>query len=121
MPSRTLERLEQLHDLFADERRWTKGIFAQNAEGADVSDPTSVEACKWCLLGGVMKVCGLSSTWMTTLETRGVEQRLRQALPSGFVNVHGVSITSFNDKSTHDAVVLLIDRAIALEKEGMPT
>lgn len=51
----TKQALIKLRELLSKEENWTTGFFAKDIENQDcfISDP---KACKFCLLGGIMKV-----------------------------------------------------------------
>lgn len=47
------ELLDEAALILADERRWTRGAHAKDADGIAV-DPCAPEACAWCLEGAVL-------------------------------------------------------------------
>ena len=47
----------KLKELFADEKRWTKGAYARDAEGVGVSVKSFGASC-FCLSGAIIKIHG---------------------------------------------------------------
>jgi hypothetical protein len=77
---------------------WTQNAMARDATGKEVDreDPSAVS---FCLLGGLRMVGGES--------TAGIRECLSKVLPPTF------GLVSFNDNSTKNEVLALIDKAIA--------
>lgn len=85
--------------LIAKKSRWIKGFMAFNKQNRGV-DATSLEACKFCVLGAIRHVAG---EW-SPLEER-CRERLESVIGDGF-------IATFNDNHTHAQVLAVFDKAI---------
>lgn len=100
----TVEVLEAARDLISQPERWTQGVYARSATDVP-SDVESMEACKFCSVGAVLRVCGLAS---------------RDAMSPGqraLVALGGVThILRFNDKHTHSEVLDAFNKAIGRAK-----
>lgn len=100
------EILTQARDLISDPARWTRGVYARDAEGRETASRSESAVC-WCVHGAIRKVTG--SVYDTLFSGRYAQA----ALPEGYSEVH-----EFNDdpKTTHSDVLALFDRAIKLAK-----
>lgn len=89
----------KLRELFSDPTKWTKGVYARDANGYKTPD-ISTDATCWCLVGGVNRCY-----WDT--DRVGIFNRITEALPTGFDN-----IATFNDAepTTFADVKALVDK-----------
>lgn len=60
-----LEDLKAVRELLSEESRWTTAAAARDVSGKPVY-PLSPAAVKWCVLGALQKVIGLSSATQPT-------------------------------------------------------
>lgn len=103
--TRVLERLISLRELLSSPDHWT-----QRADARDAFDcpwpPDSSEACKWCLTGGIyMVTANVENSGALAIEIRF---ELRRYLPY----VQFGRLAMFNDHSTYEDVIGLVDRTI---------
>ena len=98
----TVATLRQLRSRLAQPLYWTKGAAARDAAGRPV-DPYHSSACKWCLLGAMMRDFGPG-----TASAREV-----------LIAIAGHRLAAFNDTHTHDEVIAKIESAIALAKAAV--
>jgi hypothetical protein len=81
---------------------WTKGVFARDSQGRDVT-ATSKNAVCWCSLGAI------TATGACYYDEEKATRFLRLEL-----DAYENSITKFNDLSNHTDVLAMFDRAIAI-------
>jgi hypothetical protein len=108
-PRTVLETLQQTRDLLADKSRWTIGSFARDESNTTVM-ATHERACKWCLEGALQKVTDFNELLPEA------NDRLKRLIP---LDEHGRPthhIPSLNDQVGHEAVLRLLDEAIAKEQ-----
>ena len=87
-------------ELLSEKSRWHRGSYAGDAHGNPVP-LKSPDACRWCALGAIEVVSG------------GIFDGAARALYSAF---NGGSFVQWHDgKATHEQVLKLFSRAIALE------
>lgn len=105
MENEVLTRLRQLAELLADESRWTTKVLARDSRDWPVTE-TSDRACKWCLVGGLEKVC-----WDAPRGTAGAVFRYLQLAAAASSDA---SLASINDYQGHVSVMNVIHQAIVL-------
>ena len=87
-------------EVIADPKNWTKGWFARAKDGTQVF-PDDPKATCFCSVGALSKVAdGISA------RGRAISFLNQVAAPNGIVH--------FNDGKTHDEVLAMWDKAIAL-------
>lgn len=100
------EILEQAKELIGEPERWTKFQLAVDASGFPVY-PDSPTAVKYCAVGAIDKVCGLTDY--------AVEHYLDKAAEHWGDYSYGPDV---NNKGNHLNALLLFDVAIDLAKEA---
>ena len=98
------KRLRAARELITNPEHWTTGVLSRDEAGGFVT-PRSPHAVCWCVLGACQKV-GVPGALITIAQT---------LLPECFSAITEVSL--INDNDGHQAVLDLLDAAIArLEK-----
>lgn len=97
--------LEQARALLTDRERWCQGTLAFDAEGLEC-DPQEGSACRWCLVGAIRHVSSL-----TTFAYAQAQQTLVTTLLD-LTNGDHEDVTVYNDETSHEAVLELLDLAI---------
>ena len=88
------------------EAGWCQGIYTEAMDAAgNVVDPTSDDACRWCMLGGIKAVAD------NYHQVHAAYEFLKQAIPSGPV------AWQENPERTHSEVLAAFDRAVELSRE----
>ena len=111
-----LDDLRALDALFSDESKWTKGVYARDALGGEVSVVSPVAVC-WCLSGGGRLVISRDPE-----RHEALIGALNRALPQGALP-QGAWYVDWQDNPcrTFDEVKALIAKAIATEEgRGSP-
>ena len=110
--------LNDIRDLIKDEKHWIQqGCYARDRNGFEC-DPDSVDACKWCLQGALIRVMGID--YITSI---GVD--VHSAICDALVEHKVVmDLVLFNDhrNTSHQDVMNVLDRAIEIreERQEMP-
>jgi hypothetical protein len=93
--------LKRIRHLLSDPARWTRGEMARSMFGAP-TDPAGPNATCWCVMGAIHH-----ETKDDPFLSGSVYQILR-------VQLQGRAVSEFNDDptTTHDDLILLIDKAI---------
>ena len=93
--------LRQIKRLLSDRDKWLKNSQAKNDKGR-VVEPNSPDACSWCLVGALRKVCG-SDFHTYNVVYLALAQRTDKAL-----------LTSFNDSTdtTYNDIINFINHTI---------
>lgn len=110
-----IKTLEKVRDLI--QQGWTKAAFARN-EAGDQVDPTSQEACSWCLLGALQCALNVSESYQVIRKAPRVIFASDNVLKERFPQF--VSMISLNDYrlTTKSDVIDFLNLAIAkLQKE----
>jgi hypothetical protein len=96
--------LRAVRALLDSPSHWTRECSARRADGTPTTavDPA---ATSFCLLGAVARVCG---TWYT--ERR---DRLHRAIATRVRRGDRLNVSTFNDRSTHQEVLDLLDETLA--------
>lgn len=107
----TLETLIAARELLSDEKRWTRGVYARDADG-DGRAAASPNAVCWCSMGAVGKITNHPSPGHFDSINRLLLIALREL---GFTHR---SIGAFNDDlaTSHADVLAVFDRAIERER-----
>lgn len=111
-----LDTLKAMRELLVDPSRWAKFNRARNARGYSV-EPTSRDACQWCLVGAHAKVTGFKSDQADDYYENFRESPMGRLLHKAS-GIHDFYAWSFNDRSTHPEVITLLDDAIVLASES---
>ena len=98
------ETLKMVREFLSDETRWTRGLFARNANG-EMAFINDEEACQWCLVGAITKVC--SGTFNATNVILRAQRYLHLQLDSEYDSLGG-----FNDQVEHKNILEFLDRTI---------
>jgi hypothetical protein len=100
--SEVAETLRAARELIADPERWTQGVFARDAEGRSV-DPSDDRAVRWCAAGAIWRVATVAHGWCDAYWlARDAAER-----------AHDSGLTEVNDRLGHQAVLRVLDQAIA--------
>lgn len=102
----TLEILRGMRELLADEKRWTKGVFARDADGM-ATCPVYGEASCFCIAGAARMITNdrAYGTGLNAWRARVLEAARAR------------SLGEWNDapERTHAEVLAALDKAIELE------
>ena len=112
----TLEELKAVRELLSDPEHWTRGAFARDAQGGEIS-PASPEAACWCIGGAAM--------YMASEPGWDFIQLLDASLPVlravgdviGCTDVGFIGDWQDAPDRTHAEVLDALDRAIAAEED----
>jgi hypothetical protein len=102
MANEVVETLRKARELISDRKRWTKRVLARNQSRSRVQHYSSLEACRWCATGAVLKVNPDVVTANAALSILGEDME--------------DCIGDFNDYHNHAEVLAAFDAAI--EKAG---
>lgn len=102
--------------LLADPEHWVTGRLAQTAQGLNTA-PTDPNACRFCLVGAVMRVLDLTPGPNNTLPLP-----FRNLLMAAITDYTGeeLAITVFNDSHEHSDVIAVLAHAAALVRPTEP-
>lgn len=81
--------------LLSDPSNWTTNAYARNKDNQQVQS-TSPEACKWCLLGAIIKCYSIHNLQIVVAK---VKQQ----------NINDLS--DFNDTCTHEELIDVLKKA----------
>ncbi len=121
----TIEQLKGARELLSDPARWTKGAWARGPGdepgfGSRETIHSPIANC-WCLRGALRKVVGVSEVGRVT----GGEQAVALAYKLTFATTlelefdpHRFSAWNDREETTHEEVLALLDRAIAMEEKA---
>lgn len=125
-----LEVLIALRELLSERSRWTKRTLARDKESKEVN-PADDKACKWCILGGLMKVTGAQGWYEGAFNNDNpnsaqrvrLKALLKAHLPRDipYTSVREYWVTCFQDRDStkHSDVLALLDRAIKSQQEAV--
>lgn len=85
----------KVRDLLCDEGKWCKGANAVDANG-DVVHPLSKHACRWCLLGAIIRCYGERPSCPGTPGNLPLKEIRKQLGPPTKV----IPISTWNDART---------------------
>lgn len=54
----TVEALKAARELISDPAKWTRGAYARDAEGRELTNPKNERAVCWCAAGAVRRFAG---------------------------------------------------------------
>ena len=91
-----LQVFTEIRELFKDRKNWTSGAWARDKDGREC-DINDRRACRWCLSAAIELKAGDQSA--------AVKNVLYELMPG--------SIVGKNDDEGYDAVMALLDKAIA--------
>lgn len=103
------KKYNNLRELFSEKKRWTKGELAQDKKGNRVS-PSSEEACKWCLIGGLLYLN--DGEWSEEFCT--VTYKIQDVLDRRGINPNGLQVLqAFNDskETTYELLMEVLTEA----------
>lgn len=110
---KVLDELRELRKLLEDPRRWTKGTFARNIEGFEVSASNPDAVC-WCLEGAIAKIVGdeIAASDEGSIFYTPLFNVIAACLSTA--EIEGSGIAGFNDAedTTHQDVLNLLDGAL---------
>lgn len=95
----------------SDRSEWCKGAEARNAQGASV-DPRSPAAVRWCATGALAREGEYDPAFPAAVAA--IAWAIADFLPAGRVFV---SAYNDDDRTTHEDILALYDRAIARARE----
>lgn len=96
------EILVAARDKIADEKNWTQGEFARDANGDDVNAVSNKAVC-WCAIGSLISVLPEDLSFDSVSLWKLVD------------SASGGSSYAFNDSHTHAEVLGLFDKLIAAQ------
>ncbi len=99
-----IDTLRALRALLSPTDAWTQRVFARNAKGVEVTILSPVASC-WCLSGGLSKVCN---------DPNGKSDIYKQCHAALLAETGSRYwyLVPWNDLSSHEEVLALIDRTI---------
>jgi hypothetical protein len=100
----TLDVLKDVRELLSDPNHWTKGAYARDARD-NFREPRAPDAVKFCLLGALARFDASEYEPALSRLAVGVQRRGQNA-----------TLAQFNDASSHEDVLALLDEAIARMK-----
>ena len=103
-----LELLKKSRDRISDSTQWVQSSLAEDVWGECV-DPQSSEAVRWSAGGAILSYLDWDS-W----EVAEAVELLKSELPD---DSHG-KLEFFNDRTSHENVIDVFDRAIAVAVES---
>jgi hypothetical protein len=102
-----LRTLRAARKLIADPQRWTQGTEARNAGGSP-TDVYSENAVRWCASGAIFRAAPNGDAGADAL---------RQASEVAW-RTYDLALPDVNDQFGHEAVLRVLDRAIAAAQRG---
>lgn len=117
----TLEILRGMRELLADEKRWTRGLFARTASGLPADPPADDAAC-WCIAGAAFRLTGCSASNPNKPEASEAAWKAVDCVVSCIIDLglnEGIGRWQDKPERTHAEILQALDRAIALES-GAP-
>lgn len=103
-----LEVLVKARERISDPEKWTQGAFGRDPEG-EARGIGDNGACRWCAAGAIYMNDG-------DLELDGAIAALERLVEAPPPTAMDGPLAYFNDTSTHEEVLTLFDRAIAIER-----
>lgn len=107
-----LELLQKTKKRIKDPRHWTRDELAVDSENNPVSTHCG-DACSWCLMGAMLVELPSGKSLSSCPEYLEARKILLKLMPPGCS-----SVATFNDSSTHEEVLHLLDMGIAYAKRG---
>lgn len=107
-----VDYVKKVRDILKYKKNWCQNNMAENMHGAEV-EPNDFYACRWCLAGALELITPRFSTDLDT------ENKVYDIIVKGIMNKSAYrSIVSFNDNSTHEEVVDMLNSVVEeLENE----
>jgi hypothetical protein len=107
MNHQLLQDLKAVRELISDPKNWIRGDLAVDLQNTPV-DPEAPEACKFCLMGAILRVSPRPGVIVRASPLIDIIYRF---LPESNYK----QITKFNDDpmTTHQNVLAVLDQAIA--------
>lgn len=99
-----IEILKAVRELLSDKNHWTTDVMARDREG-HATECKGQEACSWCLFGAIAKLTPDSKKRDTAADYFKIKAGLH-------------SLSRFNDFSTHEQVLALLDKFIIEHSDG---
>lgn len=101
--------------LIADPQHWLRGVYATDAKGATCGEWQPQATC-FCLQGAASKAIIDRGAQFGSDEYYDHLDAMSQLVPWPRVNGDPQAWETFNDQASHNAVLALLDRAIAEAK-----
>ena len=111
----TVDFLKAVREKISRPESWTKHDYAKDVNGEAVS-PIAPEAVCWCIRGAIASVEGIDGD-----EGDDGDQAFFALGPIGaavFEKTGDRLIAGFNDTSTHEEVLAVLDRAVEIAREN---
>lgn len=113
--------LKTARDLIADPERWTKGAYARHRDG-ELCAIEDKGACQWCAIGALFWATDVADTDEADEEIEDIStERFAMGMLYDATCALGArgGVAEFNDapERTHEEVMALYDKAIALAAE----
>ena len=99
------EIILEVKKLISDEKNFTTNVLARDDKGEGVF-PQSQDACRFCLLGAIDRVCHLHK--IAIEQKLEVEEQIKKAV----YRWNYTSILDLNDNHGHSAVISVLDEVI---------
>jgi hypothetical protein len=100
--AKELRVLRAARELIADPERWTQGEYARDADGKPVDDGDE-RAVRWCATGAIWRTAPSGSVACRTIQLAAEVAR----------RAHDMGLMQVNDRLGHQAVLRVLDQAIA--------
>lgn len=116
-----LDALEQVRQLLDTPSRWTTESSARDRFGNKIS-PDSIKATCWCLTGAVNRICGRDVTLELDVRYMLADSIIALALSEnlgGRLRDSFDTVYIFNDSSTYEEVINLLDVTIVAEQQAL--
>lgn len=106
-----LQQLKEIDAIFSTQEKWIKGCNAIDAQG-HLCHPLGLDACKWCLIGALVKVVGSLSAF----NAHSAHDTIINAINETYTNSHEDTLWRFNDneETTFEDVKKVLKRAMEL-------
>ena len=102
----TTQYLQTVRQKISNPQHWTKGAFARDSNGMAVMELNEEAVC-WCIMGAVFACDNTNDQFVD-----GVYIVSQLIFTMGYPTV-----SSFNDSSTHEQVLSMLDAAIEISKQ----
>ena len=99
-----LEILTETKKILNDESKWTTGAFARNINN-EIVDIRNEQSVKFCLLGAILKAKSSLGPFLPPIIRKLIKNKTQD---------EQITITEYNDASTYQQVIELLNEAIQL-------
>lgn len=117
----TLATLIEARRIVSLPESWTKGVNCRDKDGEPLALATSRRACRWCVVGAVYRAGAKATSGSVFDDVEAIRLLSKVIAPNGNPNESADlnTVASFNDaeRTTHQDVIGLFNKAIALQQE----